>query len=142
MHKKTFTKSLIATLIGCSISMFSQAEIVLVVHPSNDADLDAKVAQRIFLGKENKFSNGKEALPINQNSESSTRASFDTNTLGRNSSQVTAYWSKLVFTGKGTPPKEVSTDLEVLEIVANNQNAVGYVDSASVTGAVKVISLK
>tara|TARA_R110002167_G_scaffold2771_1_gene13653 strand:- start:21 stop:236 length:216 start_codon:yes stop_codon:yes gene_type:complete len=64
MHKKTLATSLISAVIGCSISFFSSAELVLVVHPSNDATIDAKTAQRIFLGKENKFSTGKEALPI------------------------------------------------------------------------------
>ena len=74
MQKNTLAKYLIGTFIGCSISFFSVAEIVLVVHPSNDATLDAKTAQRIFLGKENKFSNGKEALPINQVPDSDSRA--------------------------------------------------------------------
>jgi ABC-type phosphate transport system substrate-binding protein len=141
MHKKTLATSLISAVIGCSISFFSHAELVLVVHPSNDATIDIKTAQRIFLGKESKFSNGKEALPINQAPESATRASFDTDTLGRSSTQVAAYWSKLVFTGKGIPPKEVANDAEVIAVVASNQDAVGYVDSASVTGAVKAISL-
>ncbi|MDP5041401.1 MAG: phosphate ABC transporter substrate-binding protein [Paraglaciecola sp.] len=141
MLKKTLTTTLISAVIGCSISFYSNAEVVLIVHPSNDASIDAKTAQRIFLGKENKFSNGKEALPINQVPESASRASFDTDTLGRSSTQVAAYWSKLVFTGKGIPPKEVNSDAEVIAIVSGNQDAVGYVDSASVTGAVKAISL-
>lgn len=142
MHAHILRKGLIGALLGCSVSFIASAELVLVVHPSNDANLDVKTAQRIFLGKENKFSNGKEALPINQVPESASRASFDTDTLGRSSTQVAAYWSKLVFTGKGIPPKEVANDAEVIAIVASNQDAVGYVDSASVTGAVKVISLK
>jgi hypothetical protein len=73
--------------------------------------------------------------------DSASRATFDTTTLERSSSQVAAYWSKLVFTGKGIPPKEVNNDAEVIAIVADNQNAVGYVDSSAVTGAVKAIPL-
>jgi ABC-type phosphate transport system substrate-binding protein len=141
MQKSTLTKTLFGAVIGCSMSFYCSAELVLVVHPSNDATLDAKAAQRIFLGKESKFSNGKEALPINQVPESASRSSFDTDTLGRSSTQVAAYWSNLVFTGKGIPPKEVANDAEVIAIVSSNQDAVGYVDSASVTGAVKAISL-
>ena len=141
MHAKILRTGLISAVIGYSMSFGANAELVLVVHPSNDASLDAKAAQRIFLGKENKFSNGKEAIPINQSPDSAHRASFDTDTLGRSSTQVAAYWSKLVFTGKGIPPKEVGTDSEVIAMVADNQNAIGYVDSASVTGAVKAIPL-
>lgn len=132
---------LISAVIGCSMSFIASAELVLVVHPSNDASLDAKAAQRIFLGKESKFSNGNDAIPINQGPDSPNRAAFDTDTLGRSSTQVAAYWSKLVFTGKGIPPKEVGNDAEVIAFVASNKDAVGYVDSASVTAAVKAIPL-
>jgi ABC-type phosphate transport system substrate-binding protein len=142
MCKKTISKSLLAVLICSTVSMVSHADLVVVVHPTNDATLDLKMTKRIFLGKEKRFSNGKEILPINQERGSGTRDMFDNEALGRNTSQVSAYWSKLVFTGKGVPPAEVSDDLAVIEIVANNKNAVGYVNSASVTGAVKVISLQ
>lgn len=141
MNTKNFSRTLIGVALGCSISFFSLAEIVVVVHPSNDAALDAKIVQRIFLGKEKKFSNGKEILPLNQAPSSAARGSFDTDTLGRSSTQIAAYWSKLVFTGKGIPPKELDNDAAVLAIVADNPNAIGYMDSASVSGAVKVISL-
>lgn len=141
MNLKSFSKSLTGMAVGCSISFFSFAEVVVVVHPSNGASLDKKSVQRIFLGKEKKYSDGKEAIPINQVPTSGVRESFDTVTLGRNSSQVAAYWSKLVFTGKGIPPKELDNDAAVLAIVADNPNAIGYIDSASVSDAVKVISL-
>jgi ABC-type phosphate transport system substrate-binding protein len=72
---------------------------------------------------------------------SGVRRSFDTVTLGRSSTQIAAYWPKLVFTGKGIPLKELDNDAAVLAIAADNPNAIGYVDSTSVSGAVKVISL-
>ncbi len=139
MNIKTFSKTLTGVAVGCSISLFSFADVVVVVHPSNDAALNAKTVKRIFLGKEKKFSNGKEVLPLNQVPTSGARDSFDTDTLGRSSNQIAAYWSKLVFTGKGIPPKELDNDAAVLAIVADNPNAIGYVDSASVSDAVKVI---
>lgn len=141
MNIKAFSKTLTGIAVGCSISFFSLADVVVVVHPSNDAALNKKLVKRIFLGKEKKFSNGKEVLPINQVPSSDTRGSFDTGTLGRSSTQIAAYWSKLVFTGKGIPPKELDNDAAVLAIVSDNPNAIGYVDSASVSDAVKVISL-
>lgn len=141
MHKTTLAKALFGAVIGCTISFNSSAELVLVVHPSNDAALDTKSAARIFLGKEKKFSNGKEVLPINQITASPSRSSFDNKALGRNSTQVSSYWSKLVFTGKGIPPKEVDNDAAVISIVSNNANAIGYVDSGAVSGAVKSIPL-
>jgi ABC-type phosphate transport system substrate-binding protein len=140
MVNKFIRKSLVP-IAFCAISSHVWADVVIVVHPSNSATIDTKQAQRIFLGKEKKFSDGKEALPINSTSGYPSREQFDSTVLKRSSSQVSAYWSKLVFTGKGIPPKEVDDDAAVIAIIANNQNAVGYIDSSAVTGDVKVIPL-
>lgn len=134
-------KALLVSLIGCFISSTALAEIVIIVHPNNDSVLDTKTVQRLFLGKAKKFPNGQEAIPINQSDSSSTRSTFDTNTLNRSSSQVSAYWSKLVFTGKGTPPKEVDDDNAVIDLVSKNQNAIGYIDSSTVNDTVKTIPI-
>ncbi|WP_100642999.1 phosphate ABC transporter substrate-binding protein [Alteromonas facilis] len=117
------------------------AEVVMVVHPSNAEAIDAKVVKRIFLGKDKKYPGGAEATPINQVAESDVRGQFDDSIIGRSSAQVSAYWSKLVFTGKGVPPTEVKDDAEVIATVAADPSAIGYVDSASVTGDVKAISV-
>ncbi|WP_240615558.1 phosphate ABC transporter substrate-binding protein [Alteromonas facilis] len=137
-------KAIRSAILACAFMGLSGAvlaETVVIVHPSNNAALDEKSVQRIFLGKEKKFSDGGESIPVNQVPESAVRADFDTNILGRSSSQVSAYWSKLVFTGKGVPPKEVSSDAEVIELVAKNPSAIGYIDSASLTDAVKSVNL-
>jgi ABC-type phosphate transport system substrate-binding protein len=140
MKLKTFP-TLTGIAFGCAITFFSNAAVVVVVHPSNDANLDAKSIKRIYLGKENKFSSGKIILPVNQVQKSDVRGAFDEDILGRSSNQISAYWSKIIFTGKGVPPTELDNDAAVLAIVADNPNAIGYVNSASVSDAVKTISL-
>ena len=140
MVHKFIRKSLLSIAL-CVIVNNAWAEVVVIVHPSNAATLDAKKVQRIFLGKEKKFSDGKGVIPINSEIGYSSREQFDSNVIKRSSTQVSAYWSKLVFTGKGIPPKEVENDAAVIEIVANNKSAVGYVDSSAVTDSVKVVPL-
>ena len=130
-----------ATFAVLFASFSLSAATTIIVHPSNSATLDEKTVQRIFLGKEKKFSDGSETIPVNQSADSTVRADFDENVLGRSSSQVSAYWSKLVFTGKGVPPKEVANDAEVIDLISKNPSAIGYVDSSSVTDAVKAVSL-
>jgi hypothetical protein len=46
----------------------------------------------------------------------------------------------LVFTGKGTPPKVVANDAEVISLISANPNLIGYIDATAVTGTVKVIA--
>jgi ABC-type phosphate transport system substrate-binding protein len=134
-------KKYLAIPLVLTFSSFASAELTVVVNPANASALDSKTIQRIFLGKEKKFSDGTESLPVNQGADNEIRQNFDQEVLGRSSSQVSAYWSKLVFTGKGIPPKEVMTDAEVIDLVSKNPSVIGYIDSSSVTDAVKVINL-
>lgn len=126
-------------MVGVFSSFTAIAEVAVVVHPSNDASLDKGSIGKLFLGKKKKFSNGRTALPINAPSGASVRDEFNEKVVGRNSSQVKAYWSKLLFTGKWVPPKEIPSDAEVIALIAANPDTIGYVDAGSVTDAVKVV---
>ena len=48
-------------------------------------------------------------------------------------------WSKLVFTGKATPPKEYAGNAEVKKAAATDPKAIGYIDKSAVDDTVKVI---
>jgi len=133
-------KKLSLTLVALAFSASSFAELTVIVNPSNASKIDNKQVQRIFLGKDKKFPDGSEAIPVNLTQDNANRAIFDESLLERSSSQVSAYWAKLVFTGKGIPPKEVSTDADVIALVSANPNVIGYVDSSSVNDSVKIVS--
>ena len=85
-------------------------------------------------------SGGGQAIPINLSSNSPSTNEFNEKALNKSNSQLKAYWSKLVFTGKGTPPKEVDSDAEMLSLISNNPSFIGYIDSSAVTDAVKVVA--
>ncbi len=138
----SFKQILVAATLMLGSIFSLHAEIVIVVHPSNAAAIDAKSVQKMFLGKEKKFSTGVSVTPINLQAANALRAQFDESIVGRNSSQVAAYWSKLVFTGKGVPPTELSSEVEVISAVAADPSAIGYVDASSLNDTVKVISIK
>ena len=65
---------------------------------------------------------------------------FYAKALEKSDSQLKAYWSKLIFTGKGTKPDSVKNDVAVIELVSKNPNIIGYIDSASVGPGVKVVA--
>jgi ABC-type phosphate transport system substrate-binding protein len=128
---------LLVTLLLTPLS--ANAAIAVVVHPSNQTSLTQEDLVRLYTGKLSAFPDGTSAVPVNLADSVALRADFDQKALGRSSSQVKAYWSKLVFTGKGTPPKEVVSDSEVLTLVASNPNLIGYVSAAAVSDKVKVL---
>lgn len=121
----------VVALVSLLVCSSVQAEIIVVVNNANAAALTKNDVSRIFLGKMKKYT------PVNMSSGNALRAEFNKKALKKSSNQVKAYWSKLVFSGKGTPPKELASDAEIKAFVASNPNAIGYIDSASLDGTVK-----
>lgn len=136
---KTVFKSLAAGL-AFGLSSFCFAEIAVIVHPSaGSGSLTQEDVARIFLGKSKSFPSGGQAVAINQNEGSVARDKFNEAVCKKNASQYKAYWSQLVFTGKGTPPKDAGDDAAVKALVAANPNMIGYVDASVVDASVKVV---
>jgi ABC-type phosphate transport system substrate-binding protein len=93
----------------------------------------------IFLGKTSRFPDGSPAVPIDQVEASAARDEFYASFVGKSPAQLKAYWSKIIFTGRGQPPKEVSSSAEVKKLIAGNPNAIGYIEQNMVDGSVKVL---
>ena len=133
------TKSLLILAI-CLASFLSHAEVSVIVNNANNDSLDAKKIKRIYLGKIKVFADGSKINVISLSDDVPTTEQFRQTALKKSNSQFKSYWSKLAFTGKGTPPKEIANDAAMIEAVKSDPNAIGFVDSASVTGDVKVIA--
>ncbi|WP_096085203.1 phosphate ABC transporter substrate-binding protein [Agaribacterium haliotis] len=127
-------------LVLLALSFSASAEIAVIVSSASPiSSADAKELERLYLGKSKKIG-GSNAVPVNQKAGSSAASHFNQTVLGKSDSQVKAYWSKLVFTGKGTPPKEMPDDAAVIAEVSASDSSVGYVDAGAVNDSVKVIA--
>lgn len=136
---RNYVKSLIAVGALCC-STFVYAEVAVIVHPSSGvSSLTEDDVSRLFLGKGKTFPDGSQAVPINQDEGSPARDKFNDSVCKKNSSQYKAYWSQLVFTGKGTPPKDAGKDADVKALISANPNMIGYIDASAVDASVKVV---
>jgi ABC-type phosphate transport system substrate-binding protein len=134
-------KNLMSTLVlaalaaaTMSATTTASAETVVIVSQKNPATrMFSEQASQFFLGKSNLFT------PIDQAEGSPIRADFYHKVADKDPAQVKALWSKLVFTGKATPPKEYSGNAEVKKAVAADPKAIGYIDKSAVDDTVKVI---
>lgn len=130
--KKTLTALLAATLAAAALP--ASAEIVVIVNKDNPASrMFSEQASQFFLGKSAMFT------PVDQAEGSKIRAEFYQKVADKDPAQVKAIWSKLVFTGKATPPKEYKSNAEVKKAVADDPKAIGYIDKSAVDDSVKVI---
>jgi hypothetical protein len=55
-------------------------------------------------------------------------------------SQINSYWTTLIFTGKGKPPRELSTQQKLFDELAKNPGAITYLSSTQVNAEVKVVA--
>lgn len=129
-----------AILLTFSISHLTFAEVAIIVNPASGvSSLTGSEAKRIFLAKNKKLPNGKKAVLMEQADGSAVRDEFNRKILKKSGSQYQAYWSKIVFSGKGSPPKSGANDAAVKAFVAGNVNAIGYIGSGAVDSSVKVV---
>lgn len=135
------TLSVVLSTLTCSVfySAIVTAEVAVIVHPSNNNALSKMEVKKIFLGKKKNYSDGGVVLPIDLQEGSAAREEFSKALLGKTPNQLKAYWSKLVFTGKGAPPKSVRTPSEVISTVSTNPSSIGYIEASEVTDQVKVV---
>lgn len=130
---------LLGTLLMTVVSVSAAADVVVIVNPANNAVVTQDDVGRLFLGKKSSFADGVSATPFYLALGHAARDEFDKKALGKSPSQLKAYWSKLIFTGKGTPPDALGSVDDILARVASDPSAIAYVDASNVTDKVKVV---
>lgn len=121
------------------IAFHSWAEISIIVHPSNKADIPSKDIKRIFLGVNRRYSDGAEAVPISYQLDTDLSKEFSNKVLDKSPHQLKAYWAKMLFSGKGTPPKVMDNVEHIVILVSNNPSLIGFVPSEAVNDSVRVV---
>jgi ABC-type phosphate transport system substrate-binding protein len=136
-------KHLVKVLIFCAAMVGAQssfAQVAVVVGAKSDATaMTVDQVSALFLGKSEKLPGGGTAVLLDQPSGSAIRTTFYDKVTGKNESQVKSAWSRLVFSGKGTPPKEASGSADIKKQVAANPNTIGYIEKSAVDSSVKVL---
>ncbi len=129
-----------AILLLQSIANISYGDIAVIVNKQlGITQLTQIQVADIFLDKTNVFPNQAETLPIVVPPDSALYQEFIRRVVKRTPVQLDAYWARLIFTGKGSPPKTVDSSEEVLDYVIENENAIGYIDLQDVNDQVKVV---
>jgi hypothetical protein len=113
--------------------------IVLIVNPSIGVQhLSRREALDIFLGRYRSFPSGASALPIDLDINSTERRQFYLMLAHKDPFDMSSYWARLTFSGKISPPFAVADARLAVDIVANNPNAIAYVDRAAVDNRVRI----
>jgi ABC-type phosphate transport system substrate-binding protein len=130
----------VSSLLSVGYSQLSVAQVVVVVGAkSTAAKLNKDQAAALFLGKSFQLPGAGIPVLIDQPESSEARQVFYSKVAEKTPVQVKAIWSRLVFSGKGTIPKEVPNSEEVKKLLNSNPDAIGYIDKAAIDSTVKVL---
>jgi ABC-type phosphate transport system substrate-binding protein len=131
-----------ASLAALGLSaMAATADVVVVVSSKSQVvTLSKSQVTDIFLGKSARFPDGSPAVPIDQAEGTAVRDEFYSSFAGKSAAQIKAHWSKIIFTGRGQPPKSVSNSDATKRLLAENPHAIGYIERNLVDNSVKVLA--
>ena len=132
-----------ALLAICFFVASARSDIVVVVSADSPiSSLSKNQVAKIFLGKSRRFPDGSKAVPLNQSEGNLGRDAFYQLVTNKSPAQIKAHWSKLIFTGRGHPPKEATDNNAVKQLLANNRVNISYIDRGAVDNSVKVVAIK
>ena len=114
--------------------------LVVIVNPSSPVQtLSRHQALEIFAGHYRSFPNGLAALPIDLDASSLERREFYLTLAHKEPSEMASYWARATFSGRQTPPFQVSSAKMALDMVATNPSAIAYVYRETVDSRVRVV---
>ena len=116
-------------------------DVRIIANPGvRTGTISARDLKRVFLLQQRTLADGSSVVPVLQRS-GPVHAAFLKQYLDRASEELQAYYQGLVFTGKGSMPRQMSSDADVLEYVAKTKGAIGYVSTSASTAGVKVLAV-
>lgn len=135
---------LYSLLIVASASMFAvraQAQVIVIANPGVKAsDASKSDLREVFTGASTSLSGGS-VTPILLKS-GAAHDEFLQAYVGKNDTAFRASWRSLVFSGQATMPKSLDSESAVVEYVAHNAGAIGYISKATPHEGVKVLAVR
>jgi hypothetical protein len=112
------------------------ADLVLIAHlhaPVNSISRDEAI--NIYMGRLRRFPTGESVQPV----DGPDKAQFYRLLVNKELPDINAYWARLVFSGRTSPPRTFDQSTAVVDYVSENPDAVGYIQRTELNPNVKVI---
>lgn len=126
MMLATFCASLISPVCAADIKPTNTDILAVVVHPDNDRLLDQQQLIQLYLNKISSFSDGETAHLLHLPRTSAFHQQFCLELLNLSANQYQSYWSRMLFTGIASDLIFVQSNAQMLRLVQQQKNAVGY----------------
>ena len=134
-----FFKYILTLCTVLSLNTFANNDFVVAVSKDSTINkLSKHDIAKLFLSKIKNFPNGEKAIPIEINHKQS-HILFHKQVTNKNEKQLSRYWAKMIFTGRGIPPKRLEKMSDVIEFVTKNTNAITYIQRKYLPKSFKIV---
>ncbi|HEX6736552.1 MAG TPA: hypothetical protein VF096_17250 [Azonexus sp.] len=93
----------------------------------------------IFFGRYRQFFNGREAQPVDLVDSNPARSQFYRRLVGKDLSEINAYWSRQIFSGRMQALPKVATPEEAARWVAANPCGIGFIEQTKVDARFNIV---
>jgi len=116
---------------------------VVIVNPSNPiGTIDRDDLRDAYLKKTHNWPSGGAIQPIDLTKQFPAREQFTREVLRKTGPQLRSYWNQQIFTGKGSPPHEVGSPRDMIDLVLAQPGAVGYLPADVDPGKAKIVKVR
>jgi ABC-type phosphate transport system substrate-binding protein len=140
-HARSIASYLAVLVFLVASATLPADEVAVVSAKSTVTTLSKTQMADIFLGKTTRFPDGAPAVPIDQSEGTLARDEFYLRIVGKSAAQMKAYWSRIIFTGRGQPPRAVPSSSETKKLVVANTNTIGYIEPNLVDDTLRVVTV-
>lgn len=132
LHRQLFVRIGSMGLGLLLMASAAAADLVVIGHVAGPA-LSREQVVDVYLGR------SQVAVALDQPDLSPLRVEFYRKATDRDLTQVKTIWSRLVFTGRGLPPREMRDSTAIKKAVTADPKTIGYIERSAVDGTVKVL---
>lgn len=108
----------------------TQGWVVLVSINADIETLTKKQVMSLFLGRSRFLPGGTKVTALDHPLDSEIRADFYHALTGKNISDIDAYWARLKYSGKASPPLPVENAEQIIEILSRENGIIAYLPSS------------
>ena len=132
-------------LLAAAASIFAahaQAQAIIIANPSvKSADVSKGDLRDVFTGGSSSLKDGSKVTPVLLK-QGGVHDEFLAEYIGKTDTAFRAGWRSLVFSGQASMPKSLDSEAAVVEFVAHNAGAIGYISKATPPEGVKVLTVR
>lgn len=119
-----------------------QAQVVVIANPSvKSAEVSKGDLRDVFSGAATSLRDGSHVTPVLMK-PGAVSDEFLSSYVGKADSAFRAGWRSLVFSGQGSMPRSFDSEGAVVDYVAHNAGAIGYISRATPHDGVKVLEVR